>query len=251
MKRKSMVESFTLIELLVVIAIIAILAGMLLPALNKAREKGKDVACMNQEKQMGFLWNTYAENSEGFLLPATTKVGTQLRLAQELLISCGIAGYSKNRAWDDIVNDPAVNRKFYSEFCCPSADSGSEYLKKNGYLLYYRRQLPFSYGYNGYMGRTETFNFPFTAGKADLVMKQSRIKYASIAPVWGEQWKAQDFDGAYCCYFLSSVTYKSLYLQPFTYKCHPSGGNFIFADLHVGKYKSPAEYNAYPWYTNP
>jgi prepilin-type N-terminal cleavage/methylation domain-containing protein/prepilin-type processing-associated H-X9-DG protein len=62
-------KAFTLIELLVVVSVIGILASLLLPALSKAKEKGKTIACLNNVKQLNLCVTLYSGDNEGRFVP--------------------------------------------------------------------------------------------------------------------------------------------------------------------------------------
>jgi prepilin-type N-terminal cleavage/methylation domain-containing protein/prepilin-type processing-associated H-X9-DG protein len=119
-------RGFTLIELLVVIAIIAILAGMLLPALSKAKGKTKGITCMNNGRQMTLAWQLYAEDHNELLVKSLNDSQVPENNARSLLVPGASLNYSNARDnWDPattVAKSPLqkYNGNSYQIWKCPS-----------------------------------------------------------------------------------------------------------------------------------
>jgi len=132
MKVHSKKAGFTLIELLVVIAIIGILAALLLPTLQKARERARQTRCMVNLKQIFTAMVEYANDYEDYIVPVW--LGSRDgRTWEEMLKPYTKGGGQK---WY-VISDPRKDRYYYALFYCPTRQAMGEKQNNSGYFSNY------------------------------------------------------------------------------------------------------------------
>lgn len=125
---------FTLVELLIVIAVIAILTGLLLPALNSAREKARGISCMNNQKQLGNYSTVYTMENEDWIIPSYSYYSIPAAFSERTIPGFWFYFMAKMAGFGKIADMVArsAEQKGLSMMVCPSSEWRSSHTLNEG-----------------------------------------------------------------------------------------------------------------------
>lgn len=215
LKSKRRARKFTLIELLVVIAIIAILAGMLLPALNSARQKAHAISCTSQLKQIGTAMFSYAADYSDYVPFAMQKWNNDYGYMHSWIVM--LWPYTTTKGAGSFYSDkPSI-------YLCPGAKQEDVFTATRDGKIY----SVTSYGWNAFCGSLSSDGTPVSDSR--YVKRLPKCKQPTAAIVGGDfAMKGSDEKN-------TVDIYDENRLNALSSLRHPGlTSNYVYADGHAG-----------------
>ncbi|MBR2372662.1 MAG: prepilin-type N-terminal cleavage/methylation domain-containing protein [Lentisphaeria bacterium] len=225
-----MKKHFTLIELLVVIAIIAILAAMLLPALQQARDRAKAVGCTNNLSQIGKNMANYTMDNQDYIMPAF--------LTNTKGVAPAMAYVGITQMWGPTDKNLKSNyfkttgAQGYNYFICP----GSPYqiVAMAPQAMASNRAVRCDYAYNMYIGGIDSKGAKVTTNPLEKITDGRLIPSVALQLV--DTWKHKGTDPSFGGNIATVGNYNRTTRSGMDVAhkaAHPGGASQLFVDGHV------------------